>query len=948
MKYNFREVEVKWQKYWEENKTFKTEVDHSKPKYYVLDMFPYPSGAGLHVGHPLGYIASDIYSRYKRHKGFNVLHPMGFDAFGLPAEQYAIEHGEHPAETTKRNIERYRNQLKMIGLSYDWDREFATSDPEYYKWTQWIFLQLFKHWYNRKTQKAEPIETLIAEFEKNGNLKVDAANNCEKTFTAEEWKQFSEKEKQNILQRYRLAYKSKTKVNWCPELGTVLANDEVKDGVSIRGGYPVYQVEMDQWLLRVTAYADRLLEGLEQLDWSESLKEIQRNWIGRSEGAEIYFPVADSDEKILIFTTRPDTIYGATFMVLAPEHPLVEKITKPEHKEEVEKYIEYTKKRTERERIADTKSVTGVFTGAYAVNPFTGERIPIWIADYVLITYGTGAIMAVPAHDSRDYAFAKKFNLPIVQVIEGADITQESYDDKSGKMINSGIINGMEVKDAIQKIIDEVEKRGIGRRKVNYKMRDAIFSRQRYWGEPFPIYYKDGIPYPLDESELPLVLPEIDDFRPTKDGKPPLARAKNWKTKEGYPLEIYTMPGFAGSSAYYIRFMDPRNDKEFVSKEAVSYWRNVDLYIGGIDHAVGHLIYSRFWNKFLYDLGYVVEDEPFKKLVNQGMIQATSKFVYRIKGTNTFVSYHLKDKYDTYRANVDVNIVRDSILDIDAFMKGEVKRFVADENDIKDVKFILEKKIKDENGNIVYVEASQDDPEAVYYCGSEVEKMSKSKYNVVNPEDVIEEYGTDTLRLYEMFLGPIQQSKPWSTEGIEGISRFLKRFWNLFFDGDTFRVTDEEPTDEELKVLHKTIKKVSEDIEKLSFNTAISELMVCVNSLSSMKTRKRKILEPLVVLLSPFAPHIAEELWEMLGHKPSIEYVPYPEYDEKYLKETEREYPVMINGKKRATISLPVNITAKEAEEKVRKLEKIQKYIEGKEIKKVIFVPNKIVNLVVK
>ena len=950
MDYNFREIEKKWQKFWDENKTFKAEVDKSKPKYYVLDMFPYPSGAGLHVGHPLGYIASDIYSRFKRHQGYNVLHPMGYDAFGLPAEQYAIERGKHPAETTYENIKRYRKQLKIIGLSYDWDREFATCDPDYYKWTQWIFLQLFKHWYNKDKEKAEPIETLIQEFEKNGNLKVNAANNCSKKFTAEEWKNFSEKEKQEILLKYRLAYKSKTKVNWCPDLGTVLANDEVKDGLSVRGGFPVYQKEMDQWLLRVTAYADRLLEGLKELEWSSALKEMQKNWIGRSEGAEIYFPLEGGDDKILIFTTRPDTIYGATFMVLAPEHPLVKKITKPEYKKEVEEYIAYTNRRTERERIADTKNVTGAFTGAYAINPFTNEKIPIWIADYVLITYGTGAIMAVPAHDSRDYAFAKKFNLPIIQVIEGADITQESYDDKVGKMINSGIINGLEVKDAIEKIIQEVEKRGIGRRKVNYKMRDAIFSRQRYWGEPFPIYYKDGVPYPLDESELPLELPEIDNFKPTPDGEPPLARAKNWKTKEGYPYETTTMPGFAGSSAYYIRFMDPKNDKEFVSKEAVSYWRNVDLYIGGIEHAVGHLIYSRFWNKFLYDLGYVVEEEPFKKLVNQGMIQGRSNFVYRIKGENTFVSYHLKDKYDTVKINVDINVVNpaDDALNIEEFKEKELIRMVDPNADKHDVKFILEKQITDENGNIVYVEADENDPEAKYICGWEIEKMSKSKYNVVNPDDIIETYGADTYRLYEMFLGPIEQSKPWSTQGIEGTSRFLRKFWGLFFDKDKLNISEEEPTEKELKILHRTIKKVTTDIEKLSFNTAISEMMVCVNELSALKCNKRKILEPLLILISPFAPHIAEELWEKLGHEPSVCYEPYPTWDEKYLKEDFKEYPIMINGKKRATINLPINVSQEEAIAEVKKLDKVKKYIEGKEIKKIIFVPNKIINIVVK
>ncbi len=949
MKYDFTTIEQKWQKYWDENKTFKADNYSSKPKYYVLDMFPYPSGAGLHVGHPLGYIASDIYSRYMRHKGYNVLHPMGYDAFGLPAEQYAIEHGKHPAETTKENIKRYRKQLKLIGLSYDWDREFATSDPDYYKWTQWIFLQLFKHWYNKDKEKAEPIETLIDEFERNGNLKVNAANNCKETFTAEQWRSFSEKKKQHVLNKYRLAYKDITRVNWCPELGTVLANDEVQDGLSVRGGYPVYQVEMEQWLLRVTAYADRLLEGLEKLDWSNSIKEIQRNWIGRSYGAEIYFPVADSDKQILIFTTRPDTIYGATFMVLAPEHPLVKEITTDEYKDEVNRYIQRTKQRTERERIADTKNVTGVFTGAYAINPFTEKRIPIWISDYVLITYGTGAIMAVPGHDSRDYAFAKKFNLPIIQVIEGADITEQSYDDKSGKMINSGILNGLEVKDAIDRIIQEVENRKIGRRKVNYKMRDAIFSRQRYWGEPFPIYYKDSIPYPLNEEELPLLLPEIDDFSPTKDGKPPLARAKNWTTKEGYPLEVYTMPGFAGSSAYYIRFMDPKNDKRFVDKDVVEYWRNVDFYLGGMEHAVGHLIYSRFWNKFLFDLGYIVEDEPFKKLVNQGMMLGVSHFVYRIKGTNTFVSYHLKDKYQVDRLYVSISSVKGDILDIEKFLKDDVYRLLKDKDAVNTVKFILEKEVKDSQGNVKYVEATADDKDAKYVCGSMIEKMSKSKYNVINPDDVIAQYGADTYRMYEMFLGPIEQSKPWSVEGIEGIHRFLRKFWGLFFNkSGEFEVSKEEPNEQELRILHKTIKKVTEDIQKLSYNTAISQMMVCVNELSAIKCNKRAILEPLVVLISPFAPHIAEELWEKLGYEPSIEYVPYPSYDEKYIKEDFKQYPVMVNGKKRAVINLPVGITQQEAEKQVMELPNVKKYIEGKEIKKVIFVPNKVINLVVK
>ncbi len=952
MEYDFREIEKKWQKYWDENKTFKVDIDPSKPKYYVLDMFPYPSGAGLHVGHPLGYIASDILSRYMRLKGYNVLHPMGYDAFGLPAEQYAIEHGVHPAVSTERNIQNYRRQLKLIGLSYDWSREVRTCDPEYYKWTQWAFLQMYKHWYNKKTDKAEPIEELVKEFEKNGNLKVDAACNPKTPkFTAEEWNSWDERKKQEILMNYRIAYKSKAKVNWCPELGTVLSNDEVKDGLSIRGGYPVYQLELDQWLLRTTAYAERLLKGLEQIDWPENVKEIQRNWIGRSEGAEVYFKIADSDKKILIFTTRPDTIYGATFMVLAPEHELVKEIVKPEFKEQVEQYLEYVKRRSERERIAEVNKVTGVFTGAYAINPFTNHQIPIWISEYVLGHYGTGAIMAVPAHDSRDYAFAKHFGLPIIQVIEGADITQESYDDKHGKMINSGILNGLDVQEAIQKIIEEIENRGLGRRKVNYRMRDAIFSRQRYWGEPFPIYYKDGIPYPLDESELPLELPDMDDFRPTKDGKPPLAKLDSWKTKEGYPLETSTMPGFAGSSAYYIRFMDPHNNEALVSKEAISYWKDVDFYLGGVEHATGHLIYSRFWNKFLKDIGVVIEEEPFKKLVNQGMIQGRSNFVYRIKGTNTFVSKNLKDKYDTIPIHVNVNIVnpQDDSLDIEKFMESEVLRMVDSKDKIKEVKFILEKEVVDQDGNKTYIEADISDPEARYICGWEIEKMSKSKYNVVNPDEIIEKYGADTFRLYEMFLGPITQSKPWNTQGIEGMHRFLKRFWSLYFDEDgKFAVVDEEPTEEELKILNKTIDKVERDIKNISFNTAISTMMVAVNSLSNLKTKKRKILEPLLILISPFAPHLSEELWRMLGHEGSIAYAEFPKVDKKYLVENTVKYVVTENGKKRFEIELGADMDKQAVEKAVLGHEKTQKLLKGKSLIKVIVVPKKLVNLVVK
>ncbi len=921
MDYNHQEIEKKWQKFWEENKIFEVKEDKTKPKFYVLDMFPYPSGAGLHVGHPLGYIASDIYARYKRHTGFNVLHPMGYDAFGLPAEQYAIQTGQHPAITTKTNINRYREQLKKIGFSFDWSREVVTADPKYYKWTQWIFIQLFNNWFNNKTQQAESIDNLILELEKNGTKNIDAACTKELNFSALQWNNMTEKEQQLTLLNYRLAYRAKTLVNWCPKLGTVLANDEVSEGVSVRGGFPVFQKEMDQWLLRVSAYAQRLLNGLNKLDWSESLKEIQRNWIGKSTGAEIYFQIANSDEKILIYTTRPDTIYGATFMVIAPESKLAQKLTSSEQKTEVEKYLHYTKKRTERERIADTKNITGVFSGSYAINPFTEEKIPIWIADYVLAGYGTGAIMAVPAHDSRDFAFAKKFNIPIIQVIEGADIEAESYDDKNGKIINSKIINGLEVKDAIKKIISEIEKRKLGKEKTNFRLRDAIFSRQRYWGEPFPVFYKNDIPYVFDEKDLPLELPEIDKYTPTETGEPPLARAKSWQTKEGFPIETSTMPGFAGSSAYYIRYMNPNNDEEFVSKDAVSYWKNVDFYIGGIEHAVGHLIYSRFWNKFLKDINVTVEEEPFKKLVNQGMIQGRSNFVYRIKETNKFVSLGLKEKYDVVPIHADVNLVHNDILDIEAF-----KNFSPE---YKDAEFILE--------------------DGKYICGWEIEKMSKSKYNVVNPDDIIEQYGADTLRLYEMFLGPIEQSKPWNTQGIEGVNRFLKKFWRLFFDkNNNLNISDSQASNDELKVLHRTIKKVREDIEKLSYNTAISEMMICVNQLDKQKSNKRSILEDLTILLAPFAPHITEELWQILGHSSSVNDAKYPDFDEKYLIETTVNYPVAINGKTRFTIELPIDMDKKEIEKIASSHQKLSKYIAGKTILKIIVVPKRMINIVVK
>ena len=927
MGYDFKNIEKKWQQYWSDHKVFKVDIDKTKPKYYVLDMFPYPSGAGLHVGHPLGYIASDIYARYKRQKGFNVLHPMGYDAYGLPAEQYAIQTGTHPAITTEKNIKRYREQLDKLGFSFDWDREIRTNDPKYFKWTQWTFIQLFKSWYNKKTDRAEPINDLIKIFEKSGNAGVEAATSQEETFTAEQWNAMSEKEQQEILMNYRIAYLSETMVNWCPALGTVLANDEVKDGLSERGGHPVERKLMKQWLLRISAYAQRLLDGLDKIDWTESLKEIQRNWIGRSEGASVFFPVKDHDEKIEIFTTRPDTLWGATFMVLAPEHELVEKITTPEQKEKIEKYVTWAKNRSERERMAEVKNVTGEFTGAYGINPLTGNEIPIWVADYVLSGYGTGAIMAVPAHDSRDFAFAKHFNLPIIQVVirEGEEPTdpstwEESYDSKEGIMINSGFITGMKVKDAIKAVIKKIEEMGIGKGTVNYRLRDAIFSRQRYWGEPFPIYYKDGIPYPLDESELPLELPEVDKFLPTEDGEPPLARAKNWKTKEGYPLETNTMPGFAGSSGYYLRYMDPHNDKEYFSKEAVEYWRNVDLYLGGDEHGTGHLIYARFWNKFLYDLGLAVEDEPFKKLINQGKIQGRSSFVYRIQGTNQFVSKGLKDQYQTQALHVDVNLVDGDVLDIEGF-KNWLPEF-------RNAEFILE--------------------DGKYICGHEIEKMSKSKHNVQNPDDLIAHYGADTLRLYEMFLGPLDQDKPWDTKGIEGVFRFLKKFWRLYFDeNDQLIVTDEKATDAELKVLHKTIKKIEHDIEHFSFNTGVSAFMIAVNELNDLKCHKREILEPLAVLLSSYAPHIAEEIWHGLGHQTTVTYAPFPKWDEKYLKENTFIYPVSFNGKTRFKLELPADLSKEEIEKAALEAPESQKWIEGKTIRKVIVVPKRIINIVV-
>ena len=1085
MDYNFREIEQKWQKFWIENRTYKTEIDHTKPKFYVLDMFPYPSGAGLHVGHPLGYIASDIYSRYKRLNGFNVLHPMGYDAYGLPAEQYAIQTGQHPAVTTQKNIKRYREQLDKIGFSYDWDREIRTCEPDYYKWTQWAFIQMFNSYYSNQTQQARPIAELVEVFAEQGTAGLNIACTEELSFTASEWNAKTEKEQQEILLNYRIAYLADMKVNWCTALGTVLANDEVSEGFSIRGGHPVEQKVMRQWSLRVSAYAQRLLDGLDKIDWTDSLKETQRNWIGRSEGAEMRFEIVNptptlpqgegedlspnpstegereakpsfyttdantwkllkenaksmrlepteaedllwqnlrglklgvkfrrqqpvdifipdfvctqkkliievdgeyhngkeqieldvertriletigykvlrfTNEEVLtnvssvlerirteiknrdiftsnvevkvkpspcgrdrvgfdVFTTRPDTIYGVTFMVLAPESELVDICTTAEQAEAVKNYIDATKKRTERERIADRK-ITGVFTGSYAINPVADTEIPIWISDYVLAGYGTGAIMAVPGHDSRDYAFAKHFNLPIIPLIEGADISEESFDAKEGIMINSGFLNGLTVPEAIAKAKEYIEEEGIGKVKVNYRLRDAIFSRQRYWGEPFPVYYKDDLPYMLDESKLPLELPEVDKYLPTETGEPPLGRAKNWATDDGYKLELNTMPGFAGSSAYYLRYMDPKNDKALVSTEANEYWQDVDLYIGGTEHATGHLIYSRFWNKFLFDLGLVTKDEPFKKLINQGMIQGRSNFVYRIQGTNTFVSLNLKDQYDVTPIHVDVNIVSNDVLDVEKFRNWNPE--------YKNAEFILE------NGK--------------YICGWAVEKMSKSMFNVVNPDDIVEKYGADTLRLYEMFLGPLEQSKPWDTNGIDGVHRFLKRLWSLFFRDNNLSFSNETPTPEELKVLHKTIKKISSDIETFSYNTSVSAFMICVNELYTLKCNKKSIMEPLTIILAPFAPHIAEELYHLLGNTTSVCDAQWPLHNEEYLKESTVKYPVSFNGKVRFTLELPADMSREDVEKTTLTNEQTQKYLDGKTPKKVIVVPGKIVNIVV-
>ena len=945
MEYKFREIEKKWQAKWAAEKTYHVEPDASKEKFYVLNMFPYPSGAGLHVGHPLGYIASDIYARYKRLKGFNVLNPMGYDAYGLPAEQYAIQTGQHPAVTTVKNIARYREQLDKIGFSFDWDREVRTCDPQYYKWTQWAFQKMFGSFYSNTEAKALPIEELVRHFETAGTAGLDVAQSEELNFTAEEWKTMSDVEKQQVLMNYRIAYLGETMVNWCPQLGTVLANDEVVDGVSERGGFPVVQKKMKQWCLRVSAYSQRLLDGLETIDWTDSLKETQRNWIGRSEGTEMQFSVKDSDLKFTIFTTRADTIFGVTFMVLAPESELVAQLTTDAQRAEVEAYLEATKKRTERERIADRK-VSGVFSGSYAVNPFTGDAIPVWISDYVLAGYGTGAIMAVPAHDSRDYAFARHFNLPIVPLIEGADVSEESFDAKEGIVSNSPAagkeslkgfsLNGLTVKEAIAATKKFVTENGLGRVKVNYRLRDAIFSRQRYWGEPFPVYYKDGMPQMIPEACLPLELPEVSRFLPTETGEPPLGNATRWAWDEKnacvtdnsqidqvnvFPLELSTMPGFAGSSAYYLRYMDPRNDDALVSEEAVGYWQNVDLYIGGSEHATGHLIYSRFWNKFLFDLGISCKEEPFAKLVNQGMIQGRSNFVYRIKDTNTFVSLGLKDQHDVTPIHVDVNIVHNDVLDLDAFKAWRPE--------YADAEFILE--------------------DGKYVCGWAVEKMSKSMYNVVNPDYIVETYGADTLRLYEMFLGPINQSKPWDSNGIDGCFRFLRKCWNLFFDKNgEWAVKEEAATKENLKSLHKLIKKVTEDIETFSYNTAIPAFMIATGELAQQKCVSREVLEKLVVLLAPFAPHVAEELWEKLGHTTTVCDAEWPIFDESHLKEDSVTLSVSFNGKTRFTLDFPADASADAIREATLASEQAQKYLEGKNVVKVIVVPGRIVNIVIK
>lgn len=932
MEYDFRSIEQKWRSNWRERSTYRVTEDPSKKKFYVLDMFPYPSGAGLHVGHPLGYIASDIYARYMRHKGWNVLHPMGYDSFGLPAEQYAIQTGQHPALTTEKNIARYREQLDKIGFSFDWSREVRTSDPSYYKWTQWIFKQIFNAWYNIETDKAEPIETLIAKFEENGNYNVQASidedwykkidqsqfffsKNWEGDFSATDWKSMDHKQQQLILMQYRLTYLADSMVNWCPALGTVLANDEVKDGVSERGGHPVEQKLMRQWSMRITAYAQRMLDGLDTVDWSESIKEVQRNWIGRSEGASVTFQLAKHDATIEVFTTRPDTIFGVSFLTLAPEHPLVPVITTAEQREAVEQYMANAKLKSERDRQSDVKNISGQFTGAYVIHPFTGEEVPVWIGDYVLAGYGTGAVMAVPAGDQRDFDFAKKFGITIPAIFEGVDISEKAEPSKEVKLINSSFLNGMTYKSAVKKVIEELEQLGAGKGKINYRLRDAVFSRQRYWGEPFPIGFDGDIPVVLDDSEMPVVLPEVDKYLPTEDGEPPLARAKDWK------YEKNTMPGWAGSSWYFLRYMDPQNEKEFVSKEKAAYWGQVDLYMGGSEHGTGHLLYSRFWTKILFDLGFIAFDEPFKKMINQGMILGRSSFVYRVMGTNQFVSADKKDQYEAQRLHADISLVDNDVLDTEAFKKWLPE--------YADAKFIL-------------------NDEGKYICDTEVEKMSKSKYNVQTPDELVEKFGADTLRCYEMFLGPVEQSKPWDTKGINGVHNFLRKLWRLYHTAENvFSVSTEEPTKAELKTLHKTIKKVNDDLNRFSWNTVVSTCMIAVNELTEQKCNKRAILEPLAVLISPYAPHLAEELWERLGHTESVTVAAWPELNEAFLQDDDFEYPVSFNGKTRFFISLPVDMAPADVEKAALAHEKAVAFLEGKTPKKVIVVPKRIVNIVI-
>ncbi len=965
MFYDHQQIEKKWQKYWEDNQTYKTSDSTDKPKFYVLDMFPYPSGAGLHVGHPLGYIASDIYARYKRHQGFNVLHPVGYDSFGLPAEQYAIQTGTHPAITTEQNITRYEEQLRKIGFSFDWSREVRTSDPSYYKWTQWIFIQLFHSWYNKNTNKAESIETLIQHFEEKGTEGLNANQNEELNFTSDEWTSYSEIQKEEILLNYRLAYRAETTVNWCPALGTVLANDEIKDGKSERGGYPVFQKKMMQWSMRISAYSERLLQGLKTLDWPQPLKDAQEYWIGKSQGAQVRFLVDScqlpvdgkeannqqptTDNYIEVFTTRPDTIFGATFMVLAPENPLVQNLTTPEQKTEVDQYIEDTSKKTERDRMADVKNVSGAFTGSYAINPFNGNKIPVYISDYVLMGYGTGAVMAVPAHDERDHRFAKKFGLEIIKVVESdVDVQEEAYDSKDSVCVNSDFLNGLHYNDAKAKIIAEIENRGIGHGTTNYRQRDAIFSRQRYWGEPVPIYYKEGMPYTLPNSALPLELPEVEKYLPTEDGDPPLGNAKTFAwdevnqkvvdtdlidDKTVFPLELSTMPGWAGSSWYFLRYMDPSDDEVFCKKELSDYWGQVDLYIGGSEHATGHLLYSRFWNMFLKDRGYIEQNEPFQKLINQGMILGMSAFVYRIDGTNQYVSKNLAKDYTTQAIHVDVSLLKGTTDELDT------EAFKAWRPDYADAEFIFE---SGKNS----LTSGEGWGEEKYITGREVEKMSKSKYNVVNPDDICNEYGADGLRLYEMFLGPLEQSKPWNTQGLSGVYGFLKKFWNLYFDGDAFSVSDEEPTKEEYKVLHTLIKKVVYDIENFSFNTSVSSFMIAVNELQKLKCNKRNILQPLAVIISPYAPHICEEVWSLLGNHASIEFARFPELDESYLIEDEIEYPVSFNGKMKLKMTLAATLSKEEVQEIVMADDDVKRLLNGNLVKNFIFVPKKIINIV--